>query len=94
MKRMLGEKRWVVEKTVNGDGGEGGVRSWSDRPGQGKQNAVHCKIQGKTQKPTKMQQSVKYNTKNALKCSIQDKVQKYKSKPQSVNYDRGAGQHY
>ena len=74
MKRMLGEKRWV-EKTVNGDGGEGGVRSWSDRPGQGKQNAVHCKIQGKTQKPTKMQQSVKYNTnyksQNALKCSIQ-----------------------
>ena len=77
---MLGEKRWVVEKTVNGDGGEGGVRSWSDSPGQGKQNAVHCKIQGKTQKPTKMQQSVNYNTnhksQNALKCSIQDKVQK------------------
>ena len=56
---------------MNGDGGEGGVRSWSDSPGQGKQNARKCKIFGQT-----------HDNQNTVKGKIQSKTYTVKCKIQ------------
>ena len=67
--------RWLL-RIVNGDGGEGGVRSWSDSSGQGKQNAVQCKIQGTAQNTKCSEDWIQCETQNTNYSAM------YKSEPE------------